>query len=70
MPGLRRRLRFALDRLRLRGLHPGTRVVRRGDTIHGVFSGMEDGLAVCTFEGQRHHLPLSDIDLVRIGRAR
>jgi len=55
--------------VRLRGLHPGSRIRRRGDPTHGVFSGLEDGLAVCTFAGQRHRLPLDEIELVREGRA-
>lgn len=66
---LRRRLRSLIDRLRMRGLHPGSRVVRKGDPTHGVFSGLEDGLAICTFEGQRHRLRLDEIELVREGRA-
>ena len=70
MPPLRPRLRAVLDRIRLRGLYPGSRIRRRGDATHGVFSGLEDGLAVCTFEGQRLMLPLEEIELVREGRAR
>lgn len=70
MPGPLDRLRSLRDRIRLRGLFPGTRIQRRDDPTHGVFSGMEDGLAICTFAGQRMKLPLSEIELVREGRAR
>jgi hypothetical protein len=70
MPRPFRRLRALRDRIRLRGLFPGTRIQRRDDPTHGVFSGMEDGLAVCTFAGERLKLPLSEIQLVREGRAR
>ncbi len=69
MPGPLRRLRSLLDRVRLRGLFPGTRIKRRDDPTHGVFSGMEGGLAICTFAGQRVKLPLAEIELVREGRA-
>ena len=70
MDSLLQAARSAIARLRLRGLHPGTRVVRRGDPAHGVYSGQEDGLAVCTFAGQRVRLPLEEITIVREGRAR
>ncbi len=69
MPGPLRRIRSLLDRVRLRGLYPGSRIQRLDDPTHGVFSGMEDGLAICTFAGQRVKLPLSEIRLVREGRA-
>jgi len=34
-----------------------------------VYSGSEDGMAVCTFSGERHKLPHEEIELVREGRA-
>jgi len=66
---LTQRLHRLRERVRLFGLHPGSRIRRRGDTGCGVYSGSEDGLAVCTFQGERHKLPHSDIELVREGRA-
>lgn len=69
MPGLRTRLKDLTERWRLRGLHPGSRVRRRDDPTHGVYSGTEDGLAVCTFAGERVLLPHREIELVREGRA-
>ncbi|MCO4769459.1 MAG: hypothetical protein KDA24_05465 [Deltaproteobacteria bacterium] len=66
-----RRSRFLslFERVRLFGLHPGSRVRRRGDTVHGVYSGSEDGLAVCTFAGERVKLDPREIELVREGHA-
>ncbi len=58
-----------MERIRLFGLHPGSRVRRRGDDVCGVYSGAEDGLAVCTFAGDRVKLPHDEIELVREGRA-
>jgi hypothetical protein len=37
--------------------------------VHGVYSGSEDGLAVCTFAGERVKLPHEEIELVREARA-
>jgi len=63
------RLQRLVQRIRLWGLHPGSRVRRKGDPTHGVYSGSEGGLAVCTFAGERVKLPLDQIELVREGRA-
>ncbi len=63
------RLQRFVQRVRLWGLHPGSRVRRKGDPTHGVYSGSEDGLAVCTFAGERVKLPFDQVELVRERRA-
>ena len=69
MAGLLSAILALTNRSRLRGLYPGTRVRRLDDPTHGVYSGSEDGLAVCTFAGQRVKLPHEQIEIVPEGRA-